>query len=443
MKRLKRLSEFYLGIMILGTLIAGCNVKDNMEDNKTEDTEIFETEDETEDETEEKTEESFEDDTDYIYEGVSESVNSLGYRLFDELSTDGNLCISPYSIDIALAMAANGAGGDTLTEMLDVMNIQDIENFNTEIQTSIKKLENDGAEFSIADSAWYNMDMKYNESFERSYIPVLENYYGADIFPADFSNDQAVNDINQWVFDETNGKISKIINRLDYSTRLLLLNAVYFNGEWELPFYIENTYKQDFYGTDGTKQVDMMHMYESEFQYCCDYGIRVLRLGYKDSDIVMEIMINENPESETTVTEAYNALGIEEKEKLAEEISDSEYTEIQTLALPVFEFSSECMELNDVLMDLGMEKAFMADADLDKIADEVYISEVYHKTYIKVDEQGTEAAAVTIVAANDAAAMPVEDPVNFIVDHPFMYILRDSSDGTILFMGSMNNIDED
>lgn len=432
MEKRRKLAFFCIGMAICGSMAVGCGKNARFEDTETQ-TEI--------EVTSEKTTENKDQPENEVKTGdsVAENVNALGYLLFEKLCGDENLCISPYSIEIALAMAANGAGGNTLTEMLEVLHIQDLDKFNNDICYSMSQLEKDGAELAIADSLWYNEAKKYNDTFDTEYVPVLQNYYGADVYSADFSSNATVENMNQWVSTATNGKIDQIIDMLKPDTRLVLFNAVYFKGDWAQSFNERNTYTQDFYGTRGTQSVDMMHMYGAEFQYCADYGIRVLRLQYENSNLVMDILIKENPEEAGTITELYNALSAEEKENLAQEISDGEYMSI-FLALPVFEFESETMVLNDTLQSLGMKEAFGASANLDRIAEETYISEVCHKTYIKVDEQGTEAAAVTAVLENDAAACYVET-LDFIVDTPFIYMIKDCTDDTILFMGNMNYIE--
>ena len=153
--------------------------------------------------------------------------------------------------------------------------------------------------------------------------------------------------------------------------------------------------------------------------------------------MAMDILI---PSQEgQSVTELFNALSLKEKQELYQGLSDSEEILITSLWMPRFEFSSESIRLNDYLISLGMAEAFSGDAQFDIIGDSVSISDVLHKTYIRVDEDGTEAAAVTSVLMSATAL--IENPVSFKVDMPFMYYISDTSDGTILFIGSMNHID--
>lgn len=372
-----------------------------------------------------------------VYTSVPQSINALGFDLFAAMSGEENVCISPYSIQTALGMAANGATGTTLDEMLGTMHVTDIDTFNTDIDASRKKLEEDAMDIRIANSAWQDENMQFSDSFDSTYIPLLENTYGAESFKCSLTDDAAIEAMNNWIAEATNGKIDNMISELPQNASLILFNAVYFNAQWEVPFPKEGTFDEEFHGTDGTQMVPFMHLSDGYFKYYQYKGITALRMYYRDSDMAMDILIPS--EEGQSVTELFNALSLEEKQELYQGLSDAEEIMIATLRMPRFEFSSESIQLNDYLISLGMVEAFSGNAQFDVISDEVYISDVVHKTYIRVDEDGTEAAAATSVMMDRMAL--IEDAVSFEVDVPFMYYISDTSDGTILFIGSMNHID--
>ncbi|MCH5280354.1 MAG: serpin family protein [Lachnospiraceae bacterium] len=369
----------------------------------------------------------------------AESTNALGYDLFAALPTDENVCISPYSIEAALAMGANAASDVTLDEMLSVMHVEDLDGFNAGFAASMDKLENDGMDIRVVNSVWYQKDMNTTEDFRSSYLPLLEDQYAAESFDRNLSDAATVDEINDWVKKATNDKIDQIVTDIDDSAYLLLLNAVYFNAKWTVPFAAELTYDETFHGLDGDKEVPFMHMRDKFFKYYEYKGIRAIRLSYSNSSTAMDILIPADPDED--VTALFNALTYEEKKELYQGLTDAEDQLIGNLRLPRFEFSSDALSLRQTFVSLGMAKAFGETADFPVIADNAYISDIVHKTYIRVDEEGTEAAAVT-GAMVEAMSLPVGEPIPFEVDMPFVYYISDTSDGTILFLGSMKNIEK-
>lgn len=373
------------------------------------------------------------------YISLSHSVNALGYDLFAKLTQAGaeNICFSPYSIETALGMAVIGASGTTLEEMRQVMQIDDMDAFMKDISSSMDKLENDAMDIRIANSAWYEKDLVYSDSFESAYLPLLESAFDADCFEETLSSPSAAGAMNDWIAEATNQKITNMVGEVPEDAILLLFNAVYFNAEWAVPFPKEGTYDETFNGANGEQTVPFMHLSEQYFKYYEYKGIRTLRMYYKDSDMAMDILIPVDEDAD--VTALFNALSPEEKQELYEGLSDAEEIPIASLKLPRFTFESDSISLNEYLADLGMTKAFTGAAEFSGISDEAYISNIFHKTYIRVDENGTEAAAVTEVMMNRMSLL-AGDPVTFEVTMPFMYYISDTSDGTILFMGSMDQI---
>lgn len=428
-----------LTLLLPALLLTACGSQSPAEQPEPEQTEIAEPEEDETPDSDQASENQPVNESGYV--SVSHSINALGYDMFSQLKQSGseNICISPYSIETALGMAANGAVDTTLEEMLHVMQVSDMDTFNQDITASMDKLEADAMDIRIANSAWYAEDMNFSDSFEASYLPLLKDSYDADCFEENLSDPSTIQSMNDWISEATNEKINNMVDEVSPDACLLLFNAVYFNAKWAVPFPTEGTFDEEFYGTDGTRTIPFMHMSDRYFKYYEYKGIRTLRMYYRDSDMAMDILIPAREDDD--VTQLFNDLSFEEKQELYQGLSDAEEIMIGSLKLPRFEFSSDSIQLNKYLADLGMVRAFSDDAQLDIISEEAYISDIFHKTYIRVDENGTEAAAVTEVMM-ERMSLLAEEPVSFEVDMPFMYYISDTSDGTILFIGSMNHIDE-
>lgn len=373
------------------------------------------------------------------YSSAADSINALGYDLFAKLSSENeNVCISPYSIELALGMAANGSEDITKDEMLKVMHVKDLDAFNQAVMASKEKLEADAMDIRIANSVWYDENLLFNDSFEGTFLPLLKNSYSAETFKSNFADNSTLSTMNDWITRATNDKITNIISEIPQDTILILLNAVYFNARWEVPFPKEGTIDEVFHSPSGDQTVPFMHLNDGYFQYVEYKGIQALRMDYENSDMAMDILIPSDKEQ--SVTELFNNLTFEEKQELYQQLSDSEELSISILRLPKFEFSTESISLNDYLIQLGMAEAFSSGADFPLISEGAFISQIYHKTFMKVDEDGTEAAAVTSVMVSKTALI-AGDLISFEADVPFMYYISDTSDGTVLFLGNMESID--
>ncbi len=368
---------------------------------------------------------------------VADGVNSTGYAIFKNLYDGGNICISPYSIESAMAMITNGAENDTLKELMESLGIEDLDSFNQAMKTVNTGLQGDGATVDIANSLWSNGSVK--DTFAES----LKDYYSAEVKDVDFSDDGTVDEINKWVSNATNDKINRFVDRLDSDTNAVILNAVYFNGKFADPFPKNNTMEGRFFTGDGSNiKADMMAIYDGSFPYYEGNGLKAVRLDYEDSNVVMDIYITDKNGMEVdgeNAVDIYNSLTDQQKQEMYDALSNGEVKELTALSIPKFEWASETISIKDVLMEMGINKAFSEDAEFGKISDNTMLSDVLHKTYIKVDEEGTEAAGVTAGLTKETA-MPVEEIYNFVADQPFVYVISDSSTGAILFMGAMTDV---
>ncbi len=355
-----------------------------------------------------------------------ENPAAFASRLNALMPEDENYMFSPLSIKLALLMTANGAEGETKQEMLDAFGIKDLDAFNKKTAELMKLYESDDAiELKIANAIWHNTSMM-SDSFLPSFKQTVADYYGGAA--EEVSNTDAVDRINSWCDEHTNGKIPTIIDNSDFA--YALTNAVYFKGDWQSPFTAANTSKGEFTERGGSsKTTDFMHQ-TAYFQYAESGDTQVLRMPYKRSE-----------GSESAQTAMYVILSGENERPDLEKIFAMPFTS-QKVRVTMPKFESEWSKLlNPYLNALGINTAFdTRSADFSNMCPKaleygVYIESVLHKTYIKVDEKGSEAAAVTAIAVGSSAAPKPETVIDFTADRPFTYVIRDDSIGEILFAG--------
>jgi serpin B len=357
-------------------------------------------------------------------------------------SKDGNIIFSPFSISLALSMALAGAENATEKTMLDALQItlpedQVYPSYNAlllEIEASQNKNleEVEGSEFqlNIANSIWGQSD--YN--FKREFLDKLARNYGAGLYHVDFiGNPEAAREaINQWIEDETEDKIQDLIppGAINELTRLVLANAIYFNGSWRYSFEEEATSPTAFNLLDGSQiTVDMMKLFDERLAYYKGDTFQAVQLPYLSPDFGMTIILP----NEGAFDEFESKLDAE----TIETITDALAHQIVNLQLPKFDYETST-NAKDPLKALNMMEAFQSGvADFSGISDveKLFISDVLHKATITVDEKGTEAAAATAVIIRAESAPVQEDPISLIIDRPFLYLIQHNPTGTILFMG--------
>jgi serpin B len=354
---------------------------------------------------------------------------------------DGNLFYSPYSISLALAMTYAGARGETEQQMADALHYtlpQDRLHpaFNwlgLELASrgeSAKGKDDQGFRLNIVNTTWGQKDYQ----FLPEYLDTLALNYGAGMQLVDFVGDPegARVAINDWVSDQTEGRIEDLIppDVIDSLTRLVLTNAIYFNAAWAEPFEESQTADGSFYLRDGSEvTVPMMH-HTASYGYAEGQGYRAVELPYDGHELSMVILLPTEGEFE-----AFE--GTLDAERVDAILSDLAYEEV-ALSMPKFEVESD-FSLVKALSALGMPIAFSMDADFSGMdgTHDLFIGEVLHKAFVSVDEAGTEAAAATAVEMQLKAA-PME-PIEVTVDHPFILFIRDVETGTILFVGRIVN----
>ncbi|MBN1952781.1 MAG: serpin family protein [Bacteroidales bacterium] len=363
-------------------------------------------------------------------EAVIQSMNEFGLDIFQRLlnneADNENLFISPTSISLALAMTLNGANNATEDSMvhalrMDLIDPDAINQTFKDLMTELKTCD-DKVLLEIANSIWSR------EGFpvEQEFIDVNETYYDAEVSELDFDASDAVPTINGWVAENTHDKITKIIDKIDPGTIMFLINAIYFKGSWSIEFEENHTYDCDFYLANGTtKQVAMMNFTE-EVGYLENDLFKACELDYGRGNFSMIVLLpNEGIPADTILAEAQTGMWDVWTSSFAK-------TEI-SLGLPKFKFEYE-KELKEILGLMGMGIAFEAGlADFTGINPDgnLFISKVKHKTFVDVNEEGTEAAAVTVVGVDLTSA-----PGTYMyVDRPFLFVIREKITNTLVFMG--------
>ncbi|MEX0988315.1 MAG: serpin family protein [Bacteroidales bacterium] len=365
--------------------------------------------------------------------GVITANNDFGLELFNivmKKESLPNIMISPASISLAMGMAYNGADGTTLEAFDSVFNYEGLT--RAEVNEITKELihtlvtNSRGNLLEIANSVWYRTGFPVYQSF----IETNKTYYNAEVRELDFSAPSAIDEINDWVADKTHNKIDKIIEELSPQSMLLLINALYFNCKWEIEFDPDDTKQEMFYNEDQTNQGEVAMMTtESNFSVASIEDITAVQLPYKNKKFSMYLFL---PDQGTTVAEISAQLDGAMWAGWMEEFR--EHNEVQ-VTMPKFTFEYQRSLLED-LSDMGLGVAFTDQADFSAISDiDLLISKVIHKTFIQVDEEGTEAAAVTAVEFELTSTEPEKKVIR--LDRPFLFVITENSSNAIVFMGKL------
>ncbi len=363
---------------------------------------------------------------------LAQSANSFGFSLFHETNSEnlnGNLFISPLSISFALGMAYNGAAGSTREAIQNTLKLGD--GTPSEVNDSYKNLIqflgnlDPNVDFEIANSVWYRLGFPIKNEF----IETNQNYFDARVAGLDFDDASAAKAINDWVAEKTRDKIDHIIDSpIDPLTMFFLINAIYFKGVWLNEFDTSLTYDGVFGLPDGSNMDCRMMHQENNFYYFGTEEFQAIDLPYGDSVFSMTIFL---PKPQININDFVDQF-TEDSYHLWLTSLESKYVK---MSMPKFRL--ECnLTLNNILSTLGMGIAFTEAADFSNIADmTLYISLVKHKTFVEVDEKGTEAAAVTAITGSTTSINP--NDIYMVIDHPFIFVIRENNSNTILFMGKI------
>ena len=370
-----------------------------------------------------------------------EADNAFGLELFQKIreeSDEENLMISPLSVSVALAMAYNGADGDTKTEMKEVMKLNGltIEEINASYKMLIKALQSldEDVVFEIANAIFYADGFSVKPDF----LSINEDVYEAEVSKLNFSSPAAVETINNWVAEKTNDKIQKIIEQLSPLDRMVLLNAIYFYGTWTNEFEKEGTHNLPFKKTNGTSlEIPMMNKLE-KLPYASNNLFKAIKIPYGNGQYNMVVFLPVGGNNSQDIIDEFSSSNWKNW------MESFEMTDRVKITMPRFKYSFET-KLNEVLKIMGMKKAFDENsANFSGITDDdLFISEAIHKSYIDVNETGTEAAAVTGLVFTTTSIGNEPPVVPFFVDRPFVYAITENDTDAILFIGEVNHPEYD
>jgi len=371
-----------------------------------------------------------------------EGNSAFAFELYRALKgEEGNLFYSPYSISLALAMTYAGARGETAEQMAATLQfLLEQERLHPAFNWLDAELasrgegaagkDGEGFRLNIVNAIWGQKDYEFLSDF----LDVLAENYGAGLRILDFITETEASRlaINQWVSDQTEGRIEDLIPQgaIDALTRLVLTNAIYFNAAWENPFNEDMTADGPFYLLDGGQVIVPMMKQTEAFGYTEGEGYQAVELLYDGCELSMVVLLPEAGNFEAFEEE----LQAQQVDAIINDLQDTQVT----LTMPRFEFDSE-FGLKDTLAGMGMPIAFSSSADFSGMTGnrELSISDVLHKAFVAVDEAGTEAAAATAVIMK-LTAVP-EPPVEVTIDRPFIFLIRDIDTGAILFVGRVMN----
>ncbi len=371
-----------------------------------------------------------------VSEDVVKANNKLGLEIFSRLAQEEgakNMMISPLSIAISMAMTANGATGDALAEMKEVlgfgeMELPDVNEQFAQLIASLVEADKDMV-LEIANSVW--MDDAFAHGVKEDFISVLEDFYSAALFTEDFEDAATVGKINSWVSEQTHEKIDKMLKEIPHDTVMYLINALYFKAGWTTPFNKDEIHEGDFRLSDGsTKKVDYINakglgapvLY---FNINKEAGYSVVRIPYGRGIFAFYGMT-----AAGNVDDFISEIAENDINSYFEKVL--QYPDYE-LKLPKFKFAYE-KSLKDTFNALGIGQIF--NGGLENISDVegLRVSDICHKTFIEVNEEGAESGAYAYVEEEAAG-----DVYTFFATHPFVFVIRDDRTGSILFIGKVED----
>ena len=358
---------------------------------------------------------------DFVFGFYSEVVKE------DEKS---NVFFSPLSISTAFSIAYEGAKENTASQIQQVFDFeQDDSKRHQKISDVLSRLnhKDDWYNLQVANALW----VKEGYEIKQDYIDTAKKHYSGTVENVDFVTDDGINQINGWVREKTNDKIENILapGSTDEMTRMVITNAVYFKGKWSLEFNPKNTSEKPFWtDKDSSVTVPMMKQPVDIYNYADTENLQALELNYLGGDISMVVLLPKDRDGIQSLEQS-----MDEKKFVA--IKDSMTRQPLTIEIPRFEFDTK-YNLKPPLQSLGLHDAFdKSNANFQGITDEkVYLDSAAHKAFVNVNEEGTEAAAITALVAR-ATSGPPEPVDEFVADHPFMFVIQEKETGEILFLG--------
>ena len=357
------------------------------------------------------------------------SDNTFSFKIFKEIinfekDPCKNIFISPFSIASALSMTLNGATGETKEAMMNTLELNNLslEEINQSYLSLIELLTTNDQRVTLqlANSIWYRLGLNVKQDF----IDVNKKHYNAEVTSLDFSAPETLDIINGWVERNTNGRIKNLVKPIDLEVGLMLLiNAIFFKGIWTYQFDPAYTYPGSFYLPDETHKSCRMMFQETTLSWFENNNFKAVDLSYGYGNFSMTILL---PHNGININEFVFSITQENWESCINNFSEQE----GEIHLPRINLEYE-IRLDTVLINLGMEPAFYG--GFEKIAPGLFIGKVLHKSFLEVNEQGTEAAAATMVRLDGPS------DYTMILNRPFLFVIRENNTGAILFMGKIVN----
>jgi serpin B len=359
--------------------------------------------------------------------------NRFTFNIFKEVSASqgANTFFSPLSLNIALGMLYNGASGETRTEMAEVLGLAGFT--ETEINDYYRKMSqalltiDPLTELSIANSIWYREGLQVKKPF----LDLNQQYFDAVVRALDFSKPDAAGIINQWCADKTKDRIKEIIESpIPDDVVMYLINALYFKSKWLFEFDKKNTKQDDFTQANGQKtKVNMMEQ-TSALPYYADDKLQCVEMPYGNQAFSMVAIL---PSNDMDIDNLIQYLDQTTWQNIINNLRNREVR----LKLPRFKIECDIL-LNDPVYNVGMQRIFYG--GLNNISDaNLFVSKIKQKTFVEVNEEGTEAAAVTVIEIKESYNPDTPQPIPFFANRPFLYLIKEKSTGVILFIGRMDD----
>ncbi|XP_074263409.1 serpin-ZX-like [Silene latifolia] len=376
------------------------------------------------------------------------SLQVATHVIQQNLSNNKSVVCSPASIDAILSILALGVENSTLDQLLTLLGYSDVSELNTAASKlrAILEVTHDGAcedasKISFVNGLWLNQRFSLKADFQN----VLKDVHKADVRAVDFVNqvDQVVDEVNSWAEQETKGLIKQLLskNNINSDTLLILGNALYFKGNWQKYFKSENTKDDDFNLLNGDKiRVPMMNQWHKYFEYQTSDSCQVLKMPYKIgkySDVAKEFsMYVFLPHEKNGLPNLVNEIKLD-----ANLFNKFEFSPITHLSIPKFKFECD-LSLKEPMKELGLllpfEETCKDFSGMIDITNPIYVSDISQKCFVETNERGTEVAAVTQMHFIEGSIhYPRRPPINFVADHPFMFVIREDVSGAVLFIGTV------
>ncbi len=371
-------------------------------------------------------------DSDFVNANMNFSLEL--FKSVQKEKSEENVLVSPLSVTAALALTANGAAGDTLSEMEKLLGGDiSIEQLNGYLYSYLQSMTSgDKFKLHIANSVWFKDDPGL--TVEKDFLQKAVSYYDAEIYREAFDSKTA-SAVNNWVNANTDGMIPKIIDKINSNTVMYLINALAFEAEWDEVYMDNQVSSGTFTNSKGNKQSSKM-MSSTEHRYLEDENAVGFLKGYKGGKYTFAALL---PNENISVNDYLQSLTAE---KLLKTLSEYQVCVVRT-QMPKFSYDFD-LSLKETLKAMGMPLAFDGEADFSKMGHStdgnLYIGDVIHKTFIAVDEKGTKAGAATVADIAAGSAMPVEEPKTVILDRPFVFMIIDNDTRLPVFMGTVESI---